>query len=137
MKGLRNKQIRFLLVPVMALSFLAACGGYELRHMTPEDVIDERPTEVRLTMLDGSTVQLERPHVSGAFVIGQPEKTWYGADPAVVRLPIDSVAHAATRPNNDVAIAVLATLTAVTVMAVVVIRSLLDSYNGPFGGCCH
>ncbi|UCG86454.1 MAG: hypothetical protein JSW71_21570 [Gemmatimonadota bacterium] len=36
MQRFRSRQLRFVLVPLMAVSLLAACGGYRVQQMTPE-----------------------------------------------------------------------------------------------------
>jgi len=124
MKCFRSMHIRRVLVPVMAVSLLSACGGYGLQQMTLKEAIDKRPTEARLTILDGTQVNLERPQVSGAYVIGQTEKTEYGAEPTVVRLPVDSVAYAAIRGNADAVPEILAVVAAVTIVVAVVIGGI-------------
>ncbi len=137
MRAFRSRYARRVLVPVMAVSVLSACGGYGHQRRTLKEVLDERPSEARLTMIDGTQVELERPQVSGVYVIGQTENTEHGAIPTIVRLPVDSVAYAVTRYDNHALIKVLVGVALVITLAHIVIKSLADSYDGPFAGCCR
>jgi hypothetical protein len=69
--------------------------------MSPRQVIlDTEPKVVRLTMLDEREIEVSEPQIRNDQIVGEQVKTWYGADPAPVRVPIDSVSVVATRETN-------------------------------------
>jgi len=63
-------------------------------------ILDTEPKVVRLTMLDEREIEVSEPQIRNDQIVGEQVKTWYGADPAPVRVPIDSVSVVATRETN-------------------------------------
>jgi len=101
MKFARSRYVRHVLVPVMAASLLSACGHWKVQEMSPRQVIlDTEPKVVRLTMLDETEIEVSEPQIRNDQIVGEDVKTRYGADPAPVRVPIDSVSVVATRDTN-------------------------------------
>ena len=115
MKTLRSRYIRRVLVPVMAVSLLSACGKWTLQEMAPSEVVSEKePGRVRLTMLDGDRMELGDPIVSGGEILGHPMRSAggrYRADRSyTLRVAADSVARIEIRETDTLATVIAVTL---------------------------
>ena len=98
-KRFRSRVVRRVLVPVMAVSVLWACGTWKVERMAPAQVVTEKqPDRVRLTMLDSTRIELLDPQVVGSEIQGTWDRgqTYYGAGAPLRRIAIDSVAYAST-----------------------------------------
>ncbi len=98
MKRFRSRQIRRVLVPVMAVSVLSACSGWKVQEMAPSQVVSENePDRIRLTMLDGDRIQIGDPTVSNGEIVGHPVRKVTGHDRVIrsdtLRVATDSLAR--------------------------------------------
>ena len=103
MKSFRSRQVRRVLVPVMAVSLLSACGGWYTVHnpRATAVVADNRPDLVRFNLLDGSRVEVARPQIHDQQFVGERTDSGGAAIPGdTVRIPVDSVFYLAT-PIKD------------------------------------
>ena len=129
MKRFRTRHVRRVIVPVVALTLLSSCHTWKHQEMAPSQVVSEKePGKIRPNMLDGDRIYLD---------VGHPLRGRYALKSYILPLATDSSAYAATRSNNDVLLKVLVGAALVITVVHIVIKSLVDSYDGPFGGCCH
>jgi hypothetical protein len=119
----RSRHVRRVLVPMMAVSLLSACGKWTYQAMAPSRaVIEKEPSQVRLTMLNGDRMELGHPIVSGGEIIGHPVHGPNGPEHYTLRAATDSVAEIEIR-NLDVLattiVVVLGTAAAIPVAAII------------------
>ena len=122
MKPFRSRYARRVLMPVMAVSLLSACHHWKVQETAPAQVVTEnQPDRVRLTMLDSTRVELREPQVSGSEILGKWnwDQDWYGGEPALRRVAIDSVSYVEIRKTAIVNTVLLGFLGA-TVVGIVV-----------------
>ena len=97
MQRFRSRQLRFVLVPLMAASLLSACTGWQIQNMAPSQVLAEKePERVRLTLLDGSRIELHQPQVCEDEIVAGRE-----------RVPVDSVRYTETPTTFPIALVLL------------------------------
>jgi len=74
---------------IVILSYLPACTGWHVGGPTPTEFVErERPGQVRVTRIDGSTIVLANPTIRGDSLLG----TRNGED---IRLPLSDVSSVA------------------------------------------
>ena len=137
MKILRSMHIRRVLVPVMAVSLLSACGKWTVQKMAPSQVVtDKEPNLVRLTMLDGDKIQLADPTVSDGEIVAHPVRNDMGYRMVVksytVRVATDSVARIEIREPDALA-TVVGVVLGLAVAAGVAALIFFLTWDGPFG----
>lgn len=67
----RLRPVRARLASLLLALYLPACGSWQLGAPTPAEFIEkERPSEVRVTRVDGSVIDLENPSIRGDSLLG-------------------------------------------------------------------
>lgn len=91
-EGMRR---RLLVITAISVASLPACYSWHAADAGPRQYISEqRPSVVRLTLTDGSRVDLERPGIVGQAIVGIPAPVGRGrpmVDPPPVRMPLVDV----------------------------------------------
>jgi hypothetical protein len=129
MKRFRSRYVRRVLVPVMAVSVLSACGKWTYQAMAPSRVVSEKePSRVRLTMLDGGRMDLGDPIVSGSEIIGHPVHGPNGPEHYTLRAATDSVAAIEIREINVLATVLMVPLGLVFVVGAVLSGAYCNSF---------
>ena len=129
MKRFRSMHVRRVLVPVMAVSLLSACGKWTYQAMAPSRVVSEKePSRVRLTMLDGGRMDLGDPIVSGSEIIGHPVHGPNGPEHYTLRAATDSVAAIEIREINVLATVLMVPLGLVFVVGAVLSGAYCNSF---------
>ena len=138
MKTLRSRYVRRVLVPVIAVSLVSACGKWTAQEIAPSQVIAERePGRVRLTMLSGEKIELYDPTASNGEIVGE---TRGGYDSVTrrhvmsgsVRVATDSVARVEIRETDALATVLVVTLGLASIFAVadLIFVSEFELYGG-------
>ncbi|UCG88941.1 MAG: hypothetical protein JSW71_10545 [Gemmatimonadota bacterium] len=88
MNRFRSRYARLLLAPVMAVSMLSACHHWKVQELAPAHVVTEKqPDRVRLTMLDGSRIEITDPMISDGQIVGHPVHEGYSVGSDTLRVP--------------------------------------------------
>ena len=137
MKSLRNKQIRFVLVPLMEVSVLSACHTWKVQELTPSQVVAEKqPGKIRLTMLDGDRIQIGDPAVFDGEIVGHPVRKVTGHDRIVrsdtLRVSIDSVTRIEIRETDTLATGI-GVLFGLVFLGAVAGAIIILTWQGPWG----
>ena len=134
MKTLRSRYVRRVLVPVMAVSVLSACGKWTYQAMAPSRVVSEKePSRVRLTMLDGGRMDLGDPIVSGSEIIGHPVHGPNTPEHYTLRVATDSVAAIEIRETNVLATTLLVAWGLISVVVIVAQGVYCNSHPSGWG----
>ena len=66
--------VRRLIACILLPCYLVACMSWQTQEITPEQVLAEKqPDKVRVTLTDGSQVEVYQPRVSGDTLMGLRE----------------------------------------------------------------
>jgi len=107
-------QSRRFIACILLPAYLAACSTWTTQEASPQQVLqDEQPDKVRVTLTDGSQVEVYEPAVSGDTLIGLREGQQ-------VSIPLASVTQLELREGDTVKSIALATGIVVGVGALVV-----------------
>ena len=56
---------------VLLPAYLAACSSWYVQEVSPQQLVtEEQPEKIRVTLTDGSQLQIEHPRVSGDTLMG-------------------------------------------------------------------
>ena len=116
MKGPRSRQLRFVLVPLMAVSLLAACGGYRVQQWTPK--------------MESWTPTMKRPSAADLMIM-----------PTAERLAFQTrTSRAGAQPNRGSAGGKVAVVAAGVLTAMAVVADLFEGAASPppdFSSAAH
>jgi hypothetical protein len=123
----RQSTLRRLVCAVLLPCYLAACTSWKTQKVSPEQVLaDEQPDNVRVTLIDGSQVEVFQPTVSGDTLTGLREGQR-------VSIPLASVSELELREGDSGKTVLLAAGIVIGVGAALVLGALI--YCESQGGC--
>ena len=115
---MKNQTLRFRrLVAVIVLpTYLAACTSWRVQETAPAQLFEqEQPTNVRATLTDGTTIELENPRVSGDRLIGVRD----GLETGVSLSTVEALAVREPDTGKTIGVVLLSVVAVVGVLAAV------------------
>jgi len=128
----RLRPVRSGLASLLLALYLPACGSWQIGTPTPAEFIEkERPSQVRVTRVDGSVIDLENPSISGDSLLGTAGQgvAPYGSRQQVT-IALSEVQTVAVSHTSELTIALLAG----ALVAIVVVGYCAAS-SGEFSPC--
>jgi len=76
---MRTITVRRVLSAILLPAYLASCTSWQVPPVSPEQAITEdQPSKIRVTLTDGSTVEMEQPRIVGDTLRGLVFPRSYG-----------------------------------------------------------
>ena len=105
---MRSITVRRVLSSILLPVYLSSCTSWQVQSVSPEQVVAEQPSQVRVTTTDQSEVVLEAPRVSGDNLLGLGDRhvSWAGSAYAVsdtgsaLKIPLADISHVAIKKTN-------------------------------------
>jgi hypothetical protein len=128
--------VRRLIACILLPSYLVACTTWKTQEASPQQVIAEEPDKVRVTLTDGSQVEVFQPVVSGDTLRGfdSEDRTSRGATQGdEVSIPLADVSTVETRGTDALLTTAFVFGTVVVVAAIALNVAVAIYCDSPIG----
>ena len=126
--------VRRLIACILLPCYLVACMSWKTQDASPQQVIAEEPDKVRVTLTDGSQVEVFQPVVSGDTLIGLQD--WKSSGDSLrteVSIPLTDVSAIEVR-ETDTEWTILAVFGGLVVVAAIALNVAVAIYcDSPIG----
>ena len=137
--------LRRLTICLLFPAYLAACSSWHVQEVSPQELVtEEQPKKIRVTLIDGSQMEIEHPRVSGNTLIGCEvrDRRYCPSDPGAllesgrqVSIPLSDVRDVAISKTDAGKITMLIVGTVLVVGAAVVVLVYRAVCSSPDAAC--